>query len=102
MLKLTIIKYASMNDLAIQGESKGYLVGVKPLNNRESRAAQQHAMSTFETVSNYMYTVGLENAVLPMPLRKIEIPTTFAKATNSEYSKEWLNLRWKYCTSSCL
>ena len=57
MLKLTIIKYASMNDLAIQGESKGYLVGVKPLNNRESRAVQQHAMSTFETVSSYMYTV---------------------------------------------
>ena len=47
-------------------------------------------MSTLETASNYICTVGLEKAVLPVPPTKIKVLITFTEATDSEYSEEWL------------
>ena len=35
-----------------------------------------------------MYAVGLEKAVLPVPLSKIKVLTTFIKVMNSEHPKE--------------
>ena len=72
-------------------KSKENLAEAKSLNSRESRSENPLAMSTLETVSNYIYTVGLEKIVLPVPPTKINVPTTFTEAMNSEYSEEWLN-----------
>ena len=52
-------------------KSKDNLAEAKSLDSRESRSENQLAMSTLETVSNYIYTVGLEKAVLPVPPTKI-------------------------------
>ena len=69
-------------------KSKDNLAEAKSLNSRESRSENQLAMSTLETVSNYIYTVGLEKAVLPVPPTKIKVPIVFTESINSEYSEE--------------
>ena len=45
-------------------------------------------MLALEMVSNYTYAIGLENAAPSIPPSKIEVPTTFIEAMNSEHSKE--------------
>ena len=64
---------------------------MKVLNSREPRSENQEAISTFETVSKHIYTVGLEKAVLPVSSTKTKVQTTFIEAIYSEYSEEWFN-----------